>query len=128
MDDLIAEAFEQAASSAVLLGEDIEALDQTIRSDLFDYRRAIGKSPAQPRSGSVILKILKRLAQEPVMTINSVSAEHGVARAAAHRALVELVDAGILRKTKNHKGKIICYTADRHLAYMELAGARRPEP
>ncbi|WP_152345896.1 Fic family protein [Brevibacterium sp. CFH 10365] len=119
-----AEAVEQAASSAVLLGEEINALDQTIRSDLVEYRRSIGKSPTQPRSGSVILKILERLAQEPVVTIDSVSAEHGVTRAAAHRALVELADAGILRKTKNHKGKIVCYSADRHLDYVELVESR----
>ena len=120
-----AEAVEQAASSAVLLGEDIDALDQTIRSDLVEYRRSIGKTPAQPRAGSVILKVLERLAQEPVVTIDSVSAGHGVTRAAAHRALVELADAGILRKTKNHKGKIVCYSADQHLAYVELVESRQ---
>ncbi|MDN6122981.1 MAG: Fic family protein [Brevibacterium sp.] len=118
-----AEAIEQAAASAVLLAEDIEALDQTIRADLVEHRRTIGKSPAQPRSGAVILKILDRLAREPVLTIESVSAEHGVTRAAAHRALGELAEAGILRKTKNHKGKIICHSADQHLAYVELTEA-----
>lgn len=118
-----AEAVEAAAASAVLLAEDIEALDQTVRTDLIEHRRAIGKSPARPRTGSVILKILDSLAREPVITIESVSVEHGVTRAAAHRALVELAEAKILRRTKNHKGKIICYSADQHLAYVELTEA-----
>lgn len=118
-----AEAVEAAAASAVLLAEDIAALDQTVRSDLVEHRRKIGKSPDQPRAGSVILKILDSLAREPVITIDSVAAEHGVTRAAAHRALVELAEAGILRKTKNHKGKIVCYSADQHLAYVELTEA-----
>ena len=58
-----------------------------------------------------------------MITIESVSVEHGVTRAAAHRALVELAEAKILRRTKNHKGKIICYSADQHLAYVELTEA-----
>ncbi|WP_166828344.1 hypothetical protein [Brevibacterium limosum] len=45
--------------------------------------------------------------------------------ATIHRALGELVDAGILRKTKNHKEKIVCLTADQHLTYVELSEARR---
>lgn len=118
-----AEAVEAAAASAVLLAEDIEALDQTVRLDLAEHRREIGKSPIHPRAGSVILKILDCLAREPVITIDSVAVEHGVSRAAAHRALVELAEAGILRKTKNHKGKIVCYSADQHLAYVELPEA-----
>lgn len=118
-----AEAVEAAAASAALLAEDIEALDQTVHTDLVEHRREIGKSPVQPRAGSVILKILDNLAREPVITIDSVASEHGVTRAAAHRALVELAEAGILRKTKNHKGKIVCYSADQHLAYVELTEA-----
>lgn len=118
-----AEAVEAAAASAVLLAEDIEALDQTVRTDLVEHRREIGKSPVQPRAGSVILKILESLARELVITIDSVAVEHGVTRAAAHRALVELAEAGILRKTKNHKGKIVCYSAEQHLAYVELTEA-----
>ena len=58
-----------------------------------------------------------------MITIDSAAVEHGVSRAAAHRALVELAEAGILRKTKNHKGKIVCYSADQHLAYVELPEA-----
>lgn len=99
-------------------------MEQTIRTDLVDHRRSIGKSPVQPRCGSVILKILDLLAREPVITIDSVASEHCVTHAAAHRALVELAEAGILRKTKNHKGKIVCYSADQHLTYVELAETR----
>ena len=119
-----AEAAERSEDSAVHLDEDISALEQTIRTDLVDHRRSIGKSPLQPRSGSVILKILDLLAREPVITIDSVASEHCVTHAAAHRALVELAEAGILRKTKNHKGKIVCYSADQHLTYVELAETR----
>jgi len=32
--------------------------------------------------------------------------------AAAHRALTELADARILARTKDQKGKLVCFTAD----------------
>lgn len=115
-----AAAVERAANNAVLLSEDIIALDRTVIDDLVLHRQDQGKSPARPRANSTILKILAGLAREPVLTIDSVATEQGVSRAAAYRALVELTEAGILRRTTNHKGKIVCFTADRHLAYVEL--------
>ena len=115
-----AAAIEHAANNAVLLAEDITALDQTVFDDLIRHRSNLGKSPARPRANSVILKILDNLAQQPVLTIDSVAETHRVTPAAAQRGLVELTEAGILKRTKNHKGKIICYTADQHLAYVEL--------
>ncbi|HCG56864.1 MULTISPECIES: Fic family protein [Brevibacterium] len=115
-----AAAVEHAADNAILLSEDIIALDHTVVDDLVRHRQEQGKSPARPRANSTILKILDGLAREPVLTIDSVATEHGVSRAAAYRALVELTGAGILRRTTNHKGKIVCFTADRHLAYVEL--------
>lgn len=115
-----AAAIELAANNAVLLAQDIDALDQTVFADLVRHRQDLGKSPARPRANSVILKILDNLAREPVLTIDSVSEAHRVTPAAAQRALVELAEAGVLNRTKNHKGKIVCYTADQHLAHVEL--------
>ena len=48
-----AEAAERSADSAVHLDEDISALEQTIRTDLVDHRRSIGKSPVQPKIGAM---------------------------------------------------------------------------
>lgn len=60
-----------------------------------------------------------------VVTVVSVSTEPEVIRTVAHRAIIELADAGRLRKSKTHKGNIVCYSADRHLAYAELIETRR---
>lgn len=131
LDDWVisfAAALERAAGNAILLSEDITALGQTIIDDLIAHRQERGKSPARPRSDSTILKIVEGLAREPVLTIDSVTTEHRVSPAAAHRALVELSEAGILRRTTNHKGKIVCFTADRHLAYVELTESQNRHP
>lgn len=39
---------------------------------------------------------------------------------AAHRALTALREAGILGRSKDQKGRTICWTADRHLALVAL--------
>jgi len=43
-----------------------------------------------------------------------------VSTTAAHKAVVELADAGILGRTKDPRGRLICWTADRHLALVAL--------
>ncbi|WP_010203085.1 Fic family protein [Salinibacterium sp. PAMC 21357] len=123
LDDWIiafANAAELAAANAVRLSDDIAALDDEIRDALVRYRQAEGVSPATPRRDAVILRILDALATEPVLTIETVAARHRVSPAAAHRALVQLAEAGILGRNKDHKGKLICWTADRHLALVAL--------
>jgi len=123
VDDWIisfAEAAELAAGNAVRLSTDIEALDEQVREDLIRFRKERGIKPATPRSDAVALKILGALATDPVLTIEKVAARHEVSTAAAHRALVQLADAGILGRTKDHKGKLICWTADQHLALVSL--------
>ena len=115
-----ANAAELAAANAVRLSGDIAALDDAVREALIQYRQDQGISPAKPRRDAVILRILDALATEPVLTIETVAARHGVSNAAAHRALVELAEAGILGRNKDHKGKLICWTADRHLALVAL--------
>lgn len=133
LDDWIigfAEAAELAAANAVRLSDDIAALDLTVRDDLIRYREEQGISPAKPRSDAVALRILDRLATDPVLTIETVAVRHDVSTAAAHRALVGLAEAGILGRNKDQKGTLICWTADRHLALVGLtersnrAGAR----
>jgi Fic family protein len=123
LDDWIigfARAAELAAANAVRLSSDIAALDDATQDTLIRYRQDQGISPAKPRRDAVILGILDTLATEPVLTIETVAARHDVSGAAAHRALVELAEAGILGRNKDHKGKLICWTADRHLALVAL--------
>lgn len=115
-----ARATELAASNAIRLADDITALDAQTRDDLFDYRRNRDLSPIAPRRDSVVLRILANLAAEPVLTIDSVSERHGVSTTAAHRALTLLSDAGILARTKDQRGRLVCWTADRHLALVAL--------
>jgi CTP-dependent riboflavin kinase len=56
-----------------------------------------------------------------VLTTESAATRYGVSAVAAHRALTELADAGILGRSKNHKGRIVGYTADAHLGLTTLA-------
>ena len=123
LDDWIigfAHAAELAAANAVHLSDDIEALDQNVRVELNRYRAQHEISPATPRRDAVILRILDTLANEPVLTIETVAARHKVSTAAAHRALVQLADAGILGRNKDQKGRLICWSADRYLALVSL--------
>ncbi|WP_328391871.1 hypothetical protein [Nocardia sp. NBC_00416] len=60
------------------------------------------------------MKILADFSAHPVFTTESAATRYGVSAVAAHRALTELADAGALGRSKNHKGKIVCYTADAH--------------
>lgn len=113
-----AQAAERAAGNAVGLAEDIAALDQGVRDELVAFRRDRGLNPAVPRRDAVVLRILDMLASDPVLTAESVSTRLDVSPAAAHRALTELAEAGILGRAK--KGRLVCWTADRHLALVAL--------
>lgn len=110
-----AQAAVRAAGNAAQLAEDTEALDDQVRQDLVRYRRGRGLKPAEPRRDAVVLRILDSLAAEPVLTAESVSTGLDVSPAAAHRALTELAEAGIVGRAKE-KGRLVCWTADRHLA------------
>lgn len=115
-----AEAAELAAEHAVRLAADIAALDAALPDQLISYRRAQGLSPARPRRDAVVWRILETLASDPVATVESVVDRFGVTPAAAHRALVELHEAGIVGRVKDQRGRQICWTADRHLALVAL--------
>ena len=114
-----AQAAERAAGNAVRLSEDIAVLDVQVRDELVRFRQERGLSPAVPRRDAVVLRILDTLASDPVLTAESVSTRLDVSPAAAHRALTELAEAGILGRAKE-KGRLICWTADRHLALVTL--------
>nr|WP_272905437.1 winged helix-turn-helix domain-containing protein [Sediminivirga luteola] len=73
-------------------------------------------NPAVPRRDAVVWRILETLASDPVLTAKSVSERVAVSPAAAHRALTELAEAGVLGRTKDQRGRLVCWTADRHLA------------
>lgn len=123
LDDWIigfAHAAELAAGNAVRLADELDRLDEELTRQLVESRRARGASPAVPRSDAVVLKVLGDLAAEPVQTIDHVATCHGVSKAAAQRALAELADAGVLGRNKDQKGRLICWTADRHLALVSL--------
>jgi hypothetical protein len=114
-----AQAAERSAGNAVQLSEDIAALDAQVGEEFVRFRRTRGLSPAIPRRDAVVLRILDTLASDPVLTAESVSTRLEVSPAAAHRALTELAEAGILGRAKE-KGRLICWTADRHLAMVAL--------
>jgi Fic family protein len=123
LDDWIigfAEAAVLAAGNAVQLADEIAALDKTVLEDLIQYRSQQSIKPAIPRSDAVVLRILENLATEPVLTIDSAATRHGVSVAAANRALLQLGEAGILTRNKDQKGRLTCWTADRHLGLVAL--------
>lgn len=123
LDDWImgfSRATELAAANAVNLVENLETLDSTVLEDFTAFRRSQGISPATPRGDAVVLRILRGLATDPVLTVDSVATRFNVSTTAAHRALAALSDAGILGRTKDQKGKLICWTADRHLGLVAL--------
>ncbi|GEB94206.1 Fic family protein [Microbacterium lacticum] len=115
-----AQAAEKAAGNAVRLAEDIAALDRDVYDRLVAFRRDRGLNPAVPRRDAVVLRILDTLASDPVLTAEFVSTRLSVSPAAAHRALTELSEAGILGRTKDQRGRLVCWTADRHLALVAL--------
>lgn len=55
-----------------------------------------------------------------MLTIETATKRFRVSTTAAQRALVELAGAGILARNKDQKGRLICWTADRHLALVAL--------
>ncbi|MDR5698808.1 Fic family protein [Agromyces aerolatus] len=119
LDDWVigfAEAAELAAENAVRLAADVAQLDAVLADQLVAFRSEHGISPAHPRRDAAVRRILATLASDPVLTIDGVAARLDVTKAAAHRALVQLHDAGILGRTKDQRGRLVCWTADRHLA------------
>lgn len=123
LDDWVigfARAAEAAAGNAVRLADEIAALDRDVYDRLVASRRDRGLNPAVPRRDAVVLRILDQLASEPVLTAESVTARLAVSSASAHRALTELAEAGILGRTKGPRGRLVCWTADRHLALVAL--------
>jgi len=115
-----AHAAELAAQNAVQLAADIRGLDERTIETLVAHREAAGVSPARPRADAVSLRILESLATDPVLTIETATKRFGVSTTAAQRALAELAGAGILARNKDQKGRLICWTADRHLALVAL--------
>ena len=113
-------AAELAAGNAVRLAEDVTKLDAAILEQLLVFRRGQHRSPVIPRSDAVVLRVLRSLASTPVLTTDSVADRFNVTTGAAHRALVELSEAGILGRTKDQKGRLICWTADQHLGLVAL--------
>lgn len=119
-----AEATVLAAEYAVSLSKEVNELDTQLLAQFIDYRATAGFSPATPRKDAVSLRILSELASHPVLTAEFVSSHFAVSPAAAHRALGELCDAGVISRTKDHKGKLLCWVSDRHLGLVDQAETR----
>ncbi|WP_259460184.1 Fic family protein [Microbacterium sp. AG1240] len=113
-------AVERAAANAVRLAERVEQMDATVLDRLIEHRARQGLNPARPRSDALVLRALEHLASEPVLTAESLASRWNASPAAAHRALTELAQAGILARTKDQKGRLVCFTADQHLALVTL--------
>lgn len=115
-----ARAAELAAANAVRLVTDVQSLGKADLDRLIAHRTAQGKIPVRPRRDSVVLRILDRLASEPVWSVQTAAQHLDVSTASAHRGLAELADAGILSRNKDQRGRLICWSADRHLALVSL--------
>jgi DNA-binding transcriptional regulator YhcF (GntR family) len=70
---------------------------------------------------------LRTLATDPLLTVESTSTRLAVSPAAAHRALTELADADVLKRN-NYKGRLVCWSADRHLALVAPTEHSRVAP
>lgn len=117
-------ACEIAADNAIELAGEISWLNRDLIAHLIAYRRWSGLSPEVPRKDSTVSKILAVLPSEPVLTAERVADQFGVSPAAAHRALVHLADAAILKKTKDPSGRRICWSADDYLSLVALTERR----
>jgi len=117
-------ATEVAAQLAVQFAESIIDQDRRSYDDLLVFRRAQEKNPIAPRRDALSLKVLNTLATHPVVTADSVAERFAVSPAAAHRALTELANAGVLGRTKDQRGRLFCWTADKHLALVALTERR----
>ena len=115
-----ARATEVAAQLAVQFASAVVELDRTTYETLVAYRRGLGSNPAVPRRDALSLRILSTLASHPVLTAHSVSERLEVSPTAAHRALTELGEAGVLGRTKDQRGRLFCWTADKYLALVAL--------
>ncbi|WP_129660480.1 Fic family protein [Rothia halotolerans] len=115
-----AEATERAAANAVRLADEVARADGIVHEELIAHRREQGRSPVEPRRDALTRRILGILASEPVLTAAAVQRRLGGSPAAIHRALTELADAGILKRTKNQKGRLVCWSADRYLGLVTL--------
>lgn len=113
-------ATEVAAQLAVQFAASVAELDRGSYEALLAYRRGQGKNPVTPRRDALSLRILGTLASHPVVTAESVAQRFEVSPTAAHRALTELGNAGVLGRTKDQKGRLFCWTADKHLALVAL--------
>lgn len=92
------------------------------------FRNTARTTASRPRNRDgterdpVMLRVLESLATDPMLTVESVAVKQQVSSAAAHRALVELADPGILGRSKDHRGRLICWTPDRYLDLVALTG------
>ncbi|WP_342000796.1 Fic family protein [Microbacterium sp. LWH7-1.2] len=123
LDDWVigfAAAVERAAGGALNLAAEVDELDKDLLERLIQYRTEQGIKPAKPRSDAVSLRVLQNLANEPVLTVERAAERWGTSTSAAYRALTELAEAGLLGRTKDQKGKLVCYTADAHLGLVAL--------
>lgn len=113
-------AAETAAQLAVTLAESVDRVRRENYRAFPRYREERGLNPVRPRAGAVSVRILESLPSVPVTTAESVVERFAVSPAAAHRALTELAEAEILGRTKDQRGRLVCWSADSYLALVAL--------
>ena len=113
---LFSEACIIASGEALTLADEVDRITQENWKTLVAHRTSLNKTPVTPRRDAVVRHILGDLQATPVLTVSGVSTAYGVTAAAALRALQEIADAGILRRTKDHKGRLVAWSADSYLA------------
>lgn len=115
------EAIRIASEHAVVLSVRIEKQRELYAERLGRWRKEQGLVPDVPRVGSTISRILEDLPNTPVLTPRGITATYGVSRPAAHRALDELVQSGVVHRVRdNRDGQALCYTANELLDLLSL--------
>lgn len=123
LDDWVegfAAASVQAAQKVIQVKERATEVDAALLRRLRHARELAGVAP-NPRDGSTVTLVLASLTAAPVVTVGSVQDRFRVSRSAAELALNELADAGVLSRSKDHRGAIAAYVSDEHLNLVTLA-------
>ena len=123
LDDWViafAQATERAAGNAVRLSADVAALDERDSRGAHRLPPVSRPDPRGPATRRRHRPHPRRARDRPRPHRRVRRPKHGVSNTAAHNALIELADAGILGRTKDQRGRLICWTADRHLALVAL--------
>lgn len=120
--DTFCTALDHAALLLLELDAAVEELRGQLTERLLASRAARGRSPVVPRADSVLLEVLRRLPENPVVTVDVVAEDHAISTTAAQRALAELERARILTRARIPGGRRVCWIAEEYLVLVTLRG------